>query len=174
MTGTVTPSTSTSAAGDQRARAKEAAAPPSTPAEATAVDLLNIDARTVILQESGAQKISADRVILRRSGSKTIDATSVELDRSLALVVRGRRAVLNGSRVFLARGDDVSLARSRALVVIAGRVRLDGSHGLVLAGRVEGDGRPAATPGAAFAFGAGFGAIVALVALMARVFVRRR
>jgi hypothetical protein len=146
-----------------------AGAVPTEATEVTGVDVLNVNAETVILRRSGAQKVTAERASLEQSGTMSIEAKSVQMDRSSAMTVRGEQTVLQESRAGLVQGNEVRLVRSRALVTVADQVHLDDARVWLLAGKAEGNARVTFTPVSAAVAGVAFGGSLAMLLTLFRL-----
>ena len=109
-------------------------------------------------RESGSviTAVSGDRVEIDQSAVRSVDAERVELRQAAAQHVRGESLEMSDSAMLSVRGADIRMDDCAAGVVLGERVTMRGGNAiLVFARHVDGDVKTVVTPVAAFAFGLG-------------------
>jgi lipopolysaccharide export system protein LptA len=124
------------------------------------------------MERAGAEHVSADRVVMTNSGARTIDAKSAQIDRSGVLAVQSDKAVFYNSTAVAVAAEEVRLVRGMVLAMKADQVTIEGEARVAIyAGPASASVKPLVDAGGALAFGAAFGAALALVgAMLRRVF----
>lgn len=154
---------------------KQPAGKEPTPAtEVTGMDVRQVEAQTVIMQQSRAETITAERLNMEKSAARAIDGKSVQMENSAAMVVSSERTVLQGASAAVVSSTDLRMVGSQALVVNADQAQLEGSRALVLAGQPSGDVRVLFNVSSAAMFGAAVGVGLALASsILRRLFGRK-
>ncbi len=147
---------------------------PTPAAEVLRADAGDVEATTVSMERSGADKVTGQRVIMNRSGARTVDARSTQLDRSGVVTLKSEHAVLHGGSAVTVVTKEARVVKSKVLLLVGNRAELDaGSRVLIHVGSGTRDGeaaRPTLDTMGAAGFGAGFGLVLILLgALLRRV-----
>jgi hypothetical protein len=132
----------------------------------------NVDATTVSMDRAGAEQVTAERVVMTNSGARTVEARSAQVDRSGILAVRSGKAVFSNSTAIAIATEEARIVRSRVFALKTDRATIEsGVKIAIYAGPPDDNVRPLADLRGAAAFGAGFGAVLLLLAsLLRRVF----
>ncbi len=141
--------------------------------EATNADLQNVEAATVIMKQSGAEKIVADRVSMEQSGAKSIEAKSAQLDQSGVLALGSDNVAMMQSSAVQIVTEEIRLTKSSAVFVNARQARVEDSRIVLFAGTADGEVNTAFTPVTAAIAGGAFGLVLALVTFALRALASR-
>lgn len=154
---------------------KQAPSRESAPAtEALNAQLQDVNATTVLMNQSSGQQITAERITMEQSGAKTVDAKSAQLDKSGVVALGTDNAVLLHSGAIQVVAEEARLSRSQVGLMIADKAEIEDSRIFFFAGSAEGDVQAALTPVTAAIAGATFGLVVTLLMLLLGSGSRRR
>jgi hypothetical protein len=134
--------------------------------EAQGAELRSIEATTVLLERSGAERITAERVSMDRSGAKSLDAKSAQLERSGVVALGSEHTVLLHSSAVQVVAEETRLSHSTAVFVQSERATLTDSRVGVFIGTADGDVRATFTSRSAAIFGATAGGVFALLTML--------
>jgi hypothetical protein len=151
--------------------------PSSTPTIATELllgEAGNVDAQTVTMERSGAERVSAERVIMTNSGAQSVEAKSAQVDRSGILLARSDKAVFANSSLIAAAVDEARIVRGRVFALKATNLTLEGDAKIgIYAGPASEGVKPLLDVQGALAVGAGIGAALVVLGAVARRLARR-
>ncbi len=146
---------------------------PTEAAELLRADVGDVEATTVSMERSGADRVTGQRVIMSRSGAKTLEARSAQLDRSGVVSLRSEHTVLHAGSTVNVMAGEVRMVKSRALVLTTKQATVEeGSRILVYAGPASAGVKPALDAAGAAGFGAGFGLVLLLLGSLVRRLMR--
>ena len=141
---------------------------PTEASELLRADAGDVEATTVAMERSGADRVTGQRVIMHRSGARRLEARSAQLDRSGVVSLRGEHVVLHAGSAVGVVADEVRLVKSRAVVLVGNATVEEGARVLVHVGPAAGGGRPTVDAAGAAGFGAAFGLVVLLFGSLVR------
>ncbi len=145
---------------------------PTRASEMLRTDAGTIEAGTVSLERSGAERITAERAVVSNSGVRSLDARSAQFDRSGVLALQADKVVLQESSAVSIVANEVRLVGTKALFVKAVTLSGDEASGVIVAAGSDGAVRPTVSSTGAAAFGVAIG--LALVLLGRLVGGRRK
>ena len=146
-----------------------------TPAtEAVGAQLQDINATTVLMNQSVGRHITAERITLEQSAAQTVDAKSAQLDKSGVVTLGADNSVLLHSRAVQVVAEEARVSRSQVGLMIADKAEVEHSRILLFAGSAEGDVQAAFTPVTAAIAGGAFGLIVTVVLVVLGAGSKRR
>jgi hypothetical protein len=141
--------------------------------EALRAHLRDVNAQTVMMNQSNSEQVTGERVVMERSGARSIDAKSAQLDRSGVVALGADHTVLLRSGAVQIVAEEARLNRSQALFLSTERAEIENSRIVFFAGTTEGDIRPMLTPQTAAIAGAAAGLVLLLLGgLLRAVFGR--
>lgn len=150
--------------------------PSNTPTVATELlrgEAGDVEAQTVTMERSGAERVSAERVIMNNSGARSLEAKSAQVDRSGILLARSGKAVFANSSLIAAAVDEARIVRGRVFALKATNVTLEGDVKIGIYAGPSGEGvKPLLDLQGALAVGAGIGAALVVVGAALRRLVR--
>ena len=145
---------------------------PTPAAEVLRADAGDVEATTVSMERSGADKVTGQRVIMNRSGARTLEARSAQLDRSGVVTLQSEHAVLHGGSAVAVVAKEARIVKSKVLLLVGNQAELDaGSRVLIHVGSGTRGGeaaRPTLDALGAAGFGAGFGLVLVLLGALLR------
>lgn len=116
------------------------------------------------LNATSTDQVQAGQVWMRDSAARTINAHAVHTEESAIGFTRTNTLEANNSALGMVGVKEAHIAESTNSIVLAKTVNLKNCTSVLLvAGRVEGDGKSVLTPITALAIGAGFGIAVYLL-----------
>jgi hypothetical protein len=127
---------------------------------------VNLDENGHAPAGAGMGDIRAENVTLSQGGARDIEATTVSITQGGAARVSAEQMNISQGGVAMARTDELAVNEGgTAFAVIADKATIaEGSNVLLLvAGRVDGDGRPVLDWRAALAAGVGFAAALSVI-----------
>ena len=136
--------------------------------EATGANLSEVNATTVLMNQSGSEGITADRVTMERSGSRSIDAKSVQMDQSGVVALSTEQAVLLKSSAVQVVAEEARLSHSSALFLSSGKASIENSRIAIFAGSADGDVQPLITGRTAGMLAGALAAFLVLLAMLLR------
>jgi hypothetical protein len=136
--------------------------------EAVDADLSDINAETVMLERSGAERVTADRVSMERSGAKSVEAKSAQLDRSGVVALGSDHSVLLHSSAVQVVAEEARVSRSRVVWLSAERATIEDSRMVIFNGTADGDVHTLFTARSAATFGAALGLVVVVLSVLLR------
>jgi hypothetical protein len=138
---------------------------PTEATQATRVFAGKVEGQTVLLDDSSADIIDAERVSLKTSKASNVSSKSVQMEKSAAVSIESERTVLQDSAAVQVAGDSVRMVKSRAVLVNANETHLeDGSRAvLIITGGITGEARALVTVPAATVVAVILGLVASLV-----------
>lgn len=129
----------------------------------------DVRAEHVNMEQSGAEKVTAERVVMTNSGARTVEARSAQVDRSGILVVNAEKSVFTNSTAVGVMSEETRIVRSPVFLLKTNSAAIEGDARIaVYAGPPNDALRPVVDARGAAAFGAGVGLVLLVLGMMLR------